>query len=134
MKYGTNLIFGEAFCIFIFFLFSHSGLSVLNGLNFFIPDDVTVKTENSRSLTRMSLNGTKMRNKYGKWENEIWEQNRELEMKLLIELGFKLGYVTIFHLPVPYSPFPVPRSSFFVPPSPSPFSNILFVSSRRRVV
>ena len=55
-----------------------------------------------------------MRNKYGKWENEIWEQNRELEMKLLIELGFKLGYVTIFHLPVPYSPFPVPRSSFLL--------------------
>ena len=34
------------------------------------------------------------------WENEKLEQNRELEMKcffLLIGLGFKLGFVPIFH-------------------------------------
>ena len=32
MKYRTDLILGEAFCIFIFFYFLDSGLSVLNGL------------------------------------------------------------------------------------------------------
>ena len=92
---------------------------------------MTVKTENSRSLTVMSLNCPKMRNEYGKSDNEIWEQNRELEMKLLIGLGFKLGYFPffIFSFAVPRSPFPVPRSPFLVPP----FSSILFVSSRRRV-
>ena len=92
---------------------------------------MTVKTENSRSLTVMSLNCPKMRNEYGKSDNEIWEQNRELEMKLLIGLGFKLGYFPFFIFPfaAPRSPFLVPRSSFLVPP----FSSILFVSSRRRV-
>ena len=34
-----------------------------------------------------------------------WEKKRELEMKLLRGLGLKLGFVSIFH-------FPVPRSSF----------------------
>ena len=34
MKYRTDLILGEAFCIFIFFYFLDSGLSVLNGLQF----------------------------------------------------------------------------------------------------
>ena len=60
-----------------------------------------------------------MRNEYGKSDNEIWEQNRELEMKLLIGLGFKLGYFPFFIFP-----FAVPRSPFLVPP----FSSILFVS------
>ena len=34
-------------------------------------------------------------------------------MKLLIGLGFELGFVPIFHFPVPRigSPLPVPRSS-----------------------
>ena len=35
MKYRTDLILGEAFCIFIFFYFLDSGLSVLNGLQFY---------------------------------------------------------------------------------------------------
>ena len=34
MKYRTDLILGEAFCLFIFFYFLDSGLSVLNGLQF----------------------------------------------------------------------------------------------------
>ena len=44
-----------------------------------------------------------------KWENEKWEQNRELEIKLLIGLGFKLGFVPIFYFPIPCtcSPFPI---------------------------
>ena len=68
-----------------------------------------------------------MRNEYGKSENEIWEQNRELEMKLLIGLGFKLGYFPffIFSFAVPRSPFPVPRSPFLVPRS----SFLLLVAS-----
>ena len=42
-------------------------------------------------------------------ENVEWEQNRESEMKLLIGLGFELGFVPIFHFPVPRigSPLPV---------------------------
>ena len=35
MKYRTDLILGEAFCIFIFFYFLYSGLSVFNGLQFY---------------------------------------------------------------------------------------------------
>ena len=35
MKYRTDLILGEAFCLFIFFYFQDSGLSVLNGLQFY---------------------------------------------------------------------------------------------------
>ena len=35
MKYRTDLIFGEAFCIFIFFYSLDSGLSVLDGLQFY---------------------------------------------------------------------------------------------------
>ena len=46
MKYRTDLILGGAFCIFIFFYFLDSGLSALNGLQFYF-DCVTVKTENS---------------------------------------------------------------------------------------
>ena len=33
MKYLTDLILGEAFCIFTFFHFPDSGLSVFNGLH-----------------------------------------------------------------------------------------------------
>ena len=35
LKYRTDLILGEAFCLFIFFYFLDSGLSVLNGLQFY---------------------------------------------------------------------------------------------------
>ena len=35
MKYRTDLILGEAFCIFIFFYFLDSGLSVFSGLQFY---------------------------------------------------------------------------------------------------
>ena len=35
MKKHTDLILGEAFCIFIFFHFSDSGLSALTGLHFY---------------------------------------------------------------------------------------------------
>ena len=45
MKYRRDLILGEAFCIFIFFHFPDSGLSLLNDLRL-IFDGVTVKTEN----------------------------------------------------------------------------------------
>ena len=52
-------------------------------------------------------------------------------MLLLIGIGFKLGFVRIFHFPitrsrspfsfpVPRSPFPIPRSSFPVPRSSFP--------------
>ena len=33
-------------------------------------------------------------------ENEKWDQNKELKMKLLIGLRFMFGFVPIFHLPV----------------------------------
>ena len=33
----------------------------------------------------------------GKIINENWEQNKELQFKLLIELGFKLRLIPIFH-------------------------------------
>ena len=36
MKYRTDLILGEAFCLFIFFYFLDSGLSVLNGFQFYV--------------------------------------------------------------------------------------------------
>ena len=35
MKYYTDLILGEAFCVYIFFYFPDLGLSVYNGLRFF---------------------------------------------------------------------------------------------------
>ena len=34
-------------------------------------------------------------------KNEKWEQSRELEMKLLIGLGFRLGFVAINIFPFP---------------------------------
>ena len=44
------------------------------------------------------LDATKRRN--AEQENEKWEQNRELATNLLIGLGFKIRFVSIFHLPV----------------------------------
>ena len=41
--YRTDLILGEAFCIFILFHFPDSGLSVLTNLYFYF-DGVTIKT------------------------------------------------------------------------------------------
>ena len=53
------------------------------------------------------------------------------KMKLLIGLGFKLGFVSNFSFsrslcsfPVPRSPFPVPRSPFPVPRSPFPVPSL----------
>ena len=51
MKYRTDLILGEAFCIFIFFYFLDSGLSVLNGLQFYF-DCVTVKTPHRKEYIK----------------------------------------------------------------------------------
>ena len=50
---------------------------------------------------------------HGERENEKWEQNRHLEMKLMTGLGFKLGFVPIFHFPVPrvFSPLQDPSLS-----------------------
>ena len=48
-------------------------------------------------------------NDHSEQENETWEQSREsreLEMKLLIGLGFKVGFVPIFFI------FPFPVSVF----------------------
>ena len=55
MKYRTDLILGEAFCIFIFFYFLDSGLSVLNGLQFYF-DCVTVKTPHRKDILRRNKN------------------------------------------------------------------------------
>ena len=61
------------------------------------------------------LNGEKgLENERGEWESKKWEQSGELELKLLIGLGFKLGFFPNFHFSVPRSPLPVPRSSFLV--------------------
>ena len=50
---------------------------------------------------------------HGERKNEKWEQNKDLEMKWMIGLGFKLGFVPIFHFPVARarSSLPVPSSS-----------------------
>ena len=53
-------------------------------------------------------------------ERKKWEQSGELELKLLIGLGFKLGFFSQFPffrypLPVPHSPVPGPRSPFLLP-------------------
>jgi len=47
---------------------------------------------------------------HGEWEIEKWEQNRELEMKLLTGRGFKLGFVPIFSFSLSSCSFPAPRS------------------------
>ena len=41
------------------------------------------------------------KNEHGEGGNEKWEQSRELEMKLLIGLRFKAGFVPICHFPIP---------------------------------
>ena len=48
MKYCTDLVVGEAFCIFIFFHFPDSGLFALNGLHFYFYSK-SVKTEDELS-------------------------------------------------------------------------------------
>ena len=40
------------------------------------------------------------KNEHGEGGNEKWEQSRELEMKLLIGLRFKAGFVPICHFPI----------------------------------
>ena len=49
MKYRTDLILGEAFCIFIFFYSPDFGLGIFYGC-IFIFDGVTVKTEDKQLL------------------------------------------------------------------------------------
>lgn len=50
----------------------------------------------------------------GEWENEKWKQNRELKMRLLIGLGFKLGLKGLicshFSFSRPQCSFPAVRS------------------------
>ena len=57
MKYRTDLILGEAFCIFIFFYFLDSGLSVLNGLQFYfwLRDSENLELSFGSSSTLNSL-------------------------------------------------------------------------------
>ena len=64
-------------------------------------------------LKRVTGSGERAR-ETGKWK---WEQSREWEIKLLIGLWSKLGFVPIFHFPFPVL---VSRSSFSVPRSPFP--------------
>ena len=45
MKYRTDLILGETFCIFIFFYSPDPGLSVLTGLKIFVFEGVIVNRE-----------------------------------------------------------------------------------------
>ena len=52
MKNRTDLILGEAFCIFIFFYFLDSGLSVLNGLQFYFR----LRDSENRELLKFILN------------------------------------------------------------------------------
>ena len=52
-------------------------------------------------------------NEVGEREIEKWGKNRELEMKLLIELGFNLGFVSISHFPVPRACFPFTQHPIF---------------------
>ena len=47
MNYCIDLILGKAFCIFIFFHFPDSRLSVLKGFHFYFCFLTWVKTENS---------------------------------------------------------------------------------------
>ena len=56
MKYRRDLILGEAFCIFIFFHFPDSGLSLLNDL-LLIFDGVTVKTEKRNMRRNTQITG-----------------------------------------------------------------------------
>ena len=53
-----------------------------------------------------------MGNKQREWENKKWKQSSELEMKLLIGLRFKLGFVPIFLFNSrSLTSFPAPRSA-----------------------
>ena len=45
MNYHTDLIFGEVFCIFIFFHSSDSGISVLTGLHCYFRRHDSENTE-----------------------------------------------------------------------------------------
>ena len=48
----------------------------------------------------MLLKDLKRGMSHGERKREKWEQDRKLKMKLLIGLGFKFGFVSIFHFPV----------------------------------
>ena len=50
------------------------------------------------------------RNELGERENEKWEQTRKLEMKLLIGLGFRLGFVPPFFFIFYFFIFAFPRA------------------------
>ena len=50
------------------------------------------------------------RNELGERENEKWEQTRKLEMKLLIGLGFRLGFVPPFLFIFYFFILPFPRA------------------------
>ena len=50
------------------------------------------------------------RNELGERENEKWEQARKLEMKLLIGLGFRLGFVPPFFFIFYFFIFAFPRA------------------------
>ena len=52
MKYRTDLILGEAFCIFIFFYFLDSGLSVMNGWKFYF----WLRDSENRELCKTKIN------------------------------------------------------------------------------
>ena len=54
IKFCPDVILGKAFCIFIFFHFPHSGLS-LYMVSIFVFDGVTVKTKNSYNVTTIIL-------------------------------------------------------------------------------
>ena len=54
MKYRTDLILGEAFCVFIFFYFLDSGLSVLNGSQFYF---LLRDSENPQFIRTVISNG-----------------------------------------------------------------------------
>ena len=60
MKYCTELIFGKAFCLFIFFYFPDSELSVLNGLhfNFLRKQRIHYHTCTSTNMSAKLIKGT----------------------------------------------------------------------------
>ena len=72
-------------------------------------------------------------NEYRERENEKWElTKRRMGYVVTDRIRFKLGFVRIFHFPIPRSPFPVPRFPFLVPRSPLsvPGSSFSVPSSR----
>ena len=56
-----------------------------------------------------------LENGHGERENEKWKPSRELEMKLLIGLGFELGFVPIFHFSVPHCSNTFPETGRCLP-------------------